>query len=136
MTPDLDPVELLAKRPRIAVVGCSATPGKDAHDVPALMLSKGYDVVPVNPRAAEIFGKKAYPSLADVPGGIDVVNVFRPSEEAAGVAKQAVDVGAKVLWLQLGITSDEARAIATGSGLGYIEDRCMKVEQARLERRG
>lgn len=135
MTPDADPVELLAKKPRIAVVGCSASPGKDAHDVPMLMLSKGYDIVPVNPRAGEIFGKKAYASLAEVPGDIDVVNVFRPSAEAADVARQAVAAGAKAVWLQLGITSDEARRIATDAGLAYVEDRCMKVEQARLERR-
>lgn len=123
-----DPADLLGRVKRIAVVGCSASPGKDAHDTPRLMLQKGFDIVPVNPVADEIFGVKAYKRLADVPGPIDMVNVFRPSEEAPDIARQAVEAGAKALWLQLGIAHPEARRIATEAGLEYVEDRCMKIE--------
>lgn len=127
-----NPRELLAKSRRIAIVGCSATPGKDAHEVPALILRKGWDVQPVNPAAAEIFGRPAYKRLADVPGPIDVVNVFRPAAEAPDIARQAVAVGAKALWLQTGIRSEEARRIAEEAGLAYVEDACIGVASGGL----
>lgn len=127
-----NPRELLAKSRRIAIVGCSATPGKDAHEVPALILRKGWDVQPVNPSAAEIFGRKAYKRLADVPGPIDVVNVFRPAAEAPEVARQAVEAGAKALWLQTGIRSAEARRIAEEAGMEYVEDACIGVASGGL----
>jgi predicted CoA-binding protein len=127
-----DPVDVLRRFRRIAVVGCSATPGKDAHEIPKYMLHHGYDIVPVNPTGGEILGRRAYPRLADVPGPVDVVDVFRPPAEAPEVARQAVAIGAKVLWLQLGIRSAEARQIAQDAGLLYVEDRCLKVEHRRL----
>ena len=129
-----DPVELLRRSKRIAVVGCSATPGKPAHDVPRMALEHGFDIVPVNPSAPEIFGLKAYKSLAEVPGPIDIVDVFRPAAEAPDVARQAVAVGAKALWLQLDITSEEARRIARDAGLDYVEDRCLRIEIQKMDR--
>jgi predicted CoA-binding protein len=126
-----NPAELLRRVKRIAVVGCSASPGKDAHDVPLLMLQHGYDIIPVNPKAPEIFGVKAYKTLAEIPGPIDMVNVFRPSEETPDVARQAVAVGAKALWLQLGIANPEAKRIAEDAGLEYVENRCVKIELKR-----
>lgn len=134
-TPRTDPVDLLSRSRRIAVVGCSASPGKDAHEIPRYMLEQGYEVIPVNPRADEIFGRKSYASLADVPGPIDLVDVFRPADEAPEVARQAVAVGAKALWLQLGIASEEARRIAEEAGLEYVEDACLMIEHGRLQRR-
>ncbi|HUR69193.1 MAG TPA: CoA-binding protein [Candidatus Thermoplasmatota archaeon] len=122
-----DPVSLLRASRRIAVVGCSATPGKDAHDIPKHLLARGYDVIPVNPSASEIFGLKAYRTLAEVPGPIDLVNVFRPASEAAAIARQAADVGAKGIWLQSGLRSPEAEAIAREHGLRYVEDSCVRV---------
>lgn len=122
------PRDLLARSRRVAVVGCSATPGKDAHEVPRFLLERGFDVQPVNPAAAEIFGRKAYPTLAEVPGPLDLVVVFRPAEEAPGIARQAVAAGAKALWLQLGLRSAEARCIAEEAGLAYVEDRCTRTE--------
>lgn len=122
------PRDILARSKTIAVVGCSATPGKDAHEVPAFLARRGFTVYPVNPSGADIFGKPAYKSLADVPRPIDLVNVFRPSEETPGVARQAVEVGARALWIQLGIRSAEARRIAEEAGLEYVEDRCTRVE--------
>lgn len=127
-----DPLEVLRQTKRIAVVGCSATPGKDAHDVPRRVLEMGYDVVPVNPRGGEIFGRPVYRSLSDVPGPIDVVNVFRPSDETPPVAREAVAVGAKALWLQTGIAHPESERIAKEAGLRYVENACIMVLARRL----
>lgn len=131
-----DPVAILRSAKRIAVVGASGTPGKDAHDIPKHMLEHGYDIVPVNPRGGEIFGRPAYKSLAEVPGPIDVVNVFRPSEEAPGIAREAVAAGARALWLQTGLASEEAARIAREAGMRYVENACVRVTQRRLEHLG
>jgi predicted CoA-binding protein len=122
--------ELLSTARRIAVVGLSTQPWKAAHSVPAAMRAAGYTVVPVHPSAAEILGERAYRSLLDVPGKVDVVEVFRPADEAPEIAQQAVRIGAGAVWLQLGLTSERAREIATSAGLGYVEDSCMAVERA------
>lgn len=116
----------------IAVVGCSTDPAKDAHKVPKYLQSRGYRIIPVHPKAATILGEKAYRTLAEVPEPIDIVDVFRPSAEAAGVAQAAVDAGAKAVWLQLGIASPDARAIVDEAGLDYVEDRCIMVEARKL----
>lgn len=122
--------ELLSKARTIAVVGLSTQPWKAAHSVPAAMQAAGYTVIPVHPSAKEILGQTAYRSLLDVPVKVDIVDVFRPSDEAAGIAEQAVAIGAGALWLQLGLTSDLARQIAADGGLAYVEDRCIAVERA------
>jgi uncharacterized protein len=114
-----------------AVVGLSSNPTKAAHSVPAAMQAYGWDIIPVNPHADRLLGRTVYRALADIPRRVDVVNVFRPAAEAADIAKQAVAIGAKALWLQLGIVSAEARRIAETAGLLYVEDRCTAVERAR-----
>jgi predicted CoA-binding protein len=117
----------------IAVVGCSATPGKEAHEIPKFLRERGYEIVPVNPYADEIFGTEPYDSLAAVKEEIDIVDVFRPSEEVAGIADEAIerdDVG--VVWTQLGITDPEAGKRVEAAGKRYVEDRCLKVEYQRL----
>lgn len=114
----------------IAVVGMSRDPGKAAASVPAALAAAGFRVVPVNPHATELHGRPAYPTLAAVPFPVDWVLVFRPSEEAPEVARQAVDVGARALWLQQGIVSSEARRIAESAGLLYVEDRCAAVDRS------
>jgi predicted CoA-binding protein len=117
----------------IAVVGCSSTPGKDAHEIPKYLIEQGYDVIPVNPFADEIFGRTAYDSLADVDEEVDVVDVFRPSEEVPGIVDEAIARGdVLVVWMQLGIEHDEAAARAEEAGLTVVQDRCMKVEHRRL----
>jgi uncharacterized protein len=116
----------------ITVVGASADPYKAAHSVPAFMQRHGWRIIPVNPRAGQILGEPAYPALADVPEQVGLVDVFRPSGQTPDIARQAVAAGATALWLQLGIASAEARAIATGAGLLYVEDRCLIIEQRRL----
>jgi predicted CoA-binding protein len=123
---------ILTSYDTITVVGASRSPAKAAHTVPALMQRHGWRIVPVNPHAVSILGTRAYPSLAEVPGPVGLVNVFRPSRDAAEVARQAVSAGASAVWLQLGIVSPEARAIAEAAGLLYVEDRCLAIEQRRL----
>ncbi|MDQ2644247.1 MAG: CoA-binding protein [Myxococcota bacterium] len=124
------PERLLRTYRTIAVVGMSRDPAKAAHGVPVTLAKAGFDVIPVNPGAPSIAGLDAYPTLAAVPRPIELVLVFRPSELAAGIAREAVAVGAKALWLQQGLFSDEARAIAEAAGLEYVEDRCAAVERA------
>ncbi|MEO8905080.1 MAG: CoA-binding protein [Polyangiaceae bacterium] len=114
----------------LAVVGMSRDPSKAAHSVPAGLKAAGFRVVPVNPEALEILGEPAFPTLAAIPFPIEIVLVFRPSSFAPDIAKQAVAIGAKALWLQQGIYSLEARRIAKEAGLQYAEDRCAGVERA------
>ncbi|WP_049979976.1 CoA-binding protein [Halolamina rubra] len=121
----------------IAVVGCSTTAGKAAHDVPKYLQSQGYRIVPINPFADEILGERAYDSLADVEPEIDLVDVFRPSEEAPGIVESVIDRheardDAGAVWLQLGIANDEAAELAEAAGLEFVQDRCLKVEHDRL----
>jgi predicted CoA-binding protein len=116
----------------ITVVGASAHPAKEAHTVPAHMQAHGWEIIPVNPHAEVILGQPVFRTLADVPGPIGLVDVFRPSPQTPDVARQAVRAGATALWLQLGIVSAEARAIAEEAGLLYIEDRCLIIERRRL----
>ncbi|WP_435064807.1 CoA-binding protein [Halobaculum sp. EA56] len=128
--------ELLSMDP-VAVVGCSSTPGKAAHDIPKYLQEHGYEVIPVNPYADEILGREAYDSLADVAEEIELVDVFRPSEEVSGIVDEVLarheDRGdIEGVWLQLGITDDEALARAEEGGLLATQDRCMKVEHGRL----
>ncbi|WP_018259041.1 CoA-binding protein [Halomicrobium katesii] len=117
----------------IAVVGCSTTSGKPAHDVPAYLQSQGYRIVPVNPFADEILGERAYDSLSDVAATVDIVDVFRPSEEVAGIVDETLDrEDVRVLWTQLGIRDDDAARRAEDAGLRVVQDRCLKVEHERL----
>lgn len=131
---DVDAVieRILTSYDTITVVGASRSPGKAAHDVPALMQRHGWRIIPVNPSAQRILDEPTYPTLADVPEPVGLVDVFRPSAEAADVARQAVRAGATALWLQLGIASAEARTAAEAAGLLYVEDRCLAIEQRRL----
>jgi predicted CoA-binding protein len=127
----MDNVERILREFRtIAVVGLSRDPSKAAHAIPARMQRAGFRVIPVNPQVESVLGEKSYATLADVPFSVEVVLVFRPSEQAAAVAKDAVTIGAKALWLQQGIVSEEARALAEGAGMLYVEDRCIGVERA------
>jgi predicted CoA-binding protein len=116
----------------IAVVGCSTTPGKAAHGVPNYMRDHGYTVLPVNPYADEVFGVEAYDSVGDVEEEVDVVNVFRPTEEVAGIVDETLERGdVDAVWLQQGIRDDEAAERARDAGLQVVQDRCMKVEHGR-----
>ena len=120
--------EILEAADVIAVVGCSTNPAKAAHRIPAWLQEMGYDVRPVHPTAEEILDVPAVPLLSDLDVRPDLVVVFRPSEEAADVTRGAIDVGADAVWLQLGITSEEAAALAADAGIGFVQDRCSGVD--------
>ncbi|MCP2266914.1 hypothetical protein APR03_004284 [Promicromonospora thailandica] len=129
---DEDFKTLLDATQTVAVVGLSTHPEKPSVEVAKILLAAGYDVIPVHPTATEILGRKAYATLADIPVPVDVVDVFRPSGEAPEIARQAVEIGAGTLWLQLGLTSGEARDTAEAAGLRYVEDICIGATTLRL----
>jgi hypothetical protein len=136
MTPeDRELRALLGEARTIAVVGLSSKPGRPSLGVARYLQDHGYRIVPVNPRETEVLGERAYPSLRDIPGevAIDVVDVFRRSEETPEVARDAVAIGAKVLWLQEGIVNEEAYRIADGAGLDVIMGVCIRHTRERLE---
>lgn len=116
----------------IAVVGLSAKWHRPSFFAAKYMQDHGYRIIPVNPNYDEILGEKCYPDLASIPESVDMVDLFQRPETTPDYARQAVAIGAKVLWLQLGITNDEARQIAEAGGLDVVEDRCIKIEHARL----
>lgn len=117
----------------IAVVGLSANPLKDSHDVAAYLQSRGYRIIPVNPSVEEVLGERSYASLLDIPDPVDVVDVFRRAEHTPEIAEQAVAIGAKVLWLQDGIVNEDARRIAEAGGLTVIMGVCIRITNKRLE---
>jgi len=119
--------EILEATTVIAVVGASRDPSKAGGSVPAGLQKRGFRIIPINPYAETLFGERVYRSLAEVPEKIDLVDVFRPAADAPEIARQAVAVGARALWLQLDIRSDEARRIAEAAGLDYVEDECTAV---------
>jgi predicted CoA-binding protein len=119
--------EVLASAKTIAVVGASRDPRKAGGSVPEGLQRRGFRIIPINPFADELFGERVYRTLADVPEKVDLVDVFRPAADAPDIARQAVAIGAKALWLQEDIRSEEARRIAEEAGLDYIEDECTAV---------
>lgn len=122
---------VLARTRRIAVVGLSGNPRRASHEVAAWLLDAGYEIVPVNPNVDTVFGVPSWPTLEEVPGPVDLVDVFRREDHLVEVARAAAAIGAPALWNQLGLRSREAAAIAEAAGMDYVEDRCLKVEVAR-----
>lgn len=116
----------------IAVVGASPDTSKRANIVPSYLQDEGYRIIPVNPNHDQILGQRSYATLADIPEPVDVVDVFRPADEAPRIAEQAAAIGAKVLWLQVGIVSDDAAAIANEAGMTYVSDLCIGHTHAML----
>ncbi|WP_341945191.1 CoA-binding protein [Microbacterium sp. LWH11-1.2] len=124
---------LLRRAKSVAIVGASNNPARASFFVATYLLSStAYDVYLVNPRETEILGQPVYASLADLPVVPDVVDVFRRHDDLPGVAQEAIDVGAKALWLQLGSWNEEAAALAEEAGLSVVMDRCIKIEHARF----
>ncbi len=124
--------KLLTEARTIAIVGASSSPDRPSHGIMRKLLAAGYRVVPVNPRETTVLGETAYPSLADVPGEIDIVDVFRRVEETPTIADEAVAVGAKTLWLQSGIASEDAAARAAAGGLTVVMNACIGVVHSML----
>ena len=123
---------LLEDTRTIAIVGLSPRPERASNEVARYLRAAGYTIIPVNPKCTEVLGEKCYPSLREVPGPIDMVDVFRRSEEVMAVAEDAISVGARSLWLQLGVIAPEATARAAAAGLKVVIDRCTKIEHAVL----
>ena len=117
---------------RVAVVGLSDKPHRPSYFVGKYLLDHGYEMIPVNPTREAILGRKSYPSLADIGAPVDLVDCFRRAEEMPALAREAVATGAKVLWMQLGVVSEEAADIARAGGLEVVMDRCTKIEHARI----
>ncbi len=116
----------------IAVVGLSADPDRPSHQVARYLQAQGYRIIPVNPQGREILGEKCYPSLKEVPGPVEVVDIFRQAAAIPGIVEAAIAVGAKVIWMQLGLESPEAAARARAAGLQVVMNRCLKIEHAKL----
>ena len=126
-----DTINRILKMHTIAVVGLSPKPERASHDVARYLLDQGYKIIPVNPVQEQILGLKCYPDLSAIPEPVDLVNVFRRPEHCAAIAEEAVAIGAKALWLQLGIANDEAARLASDGGLLVVMDHCIKIEHAR-----
>jgi predicted CoA-binding protein len=129
---DDDLRRIYAETKTIAVVGASSDDSKPSHNIPKYLQSQGFRIVPVSPKGGEILGEKVYTSLTDVDVPIDTVDVFRPSGETPAIARDAVKIGAKTLWLQSGIANDEAAQIGQEAGLTVVMDRCMGATHGRL----
>jgi uncharacterized protein len=129
---DRELTQLLTDATTIAIVGASSNPEKTSYGIMQKLQRAGYRVIPVNPRETEVLGEPSYPSLIDVPERIDIVDVFRRAEDTPGIADEAVTIGAKALWLQSGITSEEAAARATKGGLMTVMDACIGATHSLL----
>ncbi len=116
----------------IAVVGLSANWYRPSYFAAKYLQEHGYRIIPVNPRYEEILGEKCYPTLRDIPEPVDVVQIFQRADQVLPFGEDAVDIGAKVVWMQLGIVNEEAAERARQAGLDVVMDRCMKIEHARL----
>ena len=129
---DADLKQLLASATTIAIVGASSNPERSSYGIMERLQKVGYNVIPVNPRETEILGARAYASLAEIPVPVDIVDVFRRPEDTPGIADEAVAIHAKALWLQTGISSDEAAARATAGGLIAVMDACIATVHSLL----
>jgi predicted CoA-binding protein len=121
-------ISRLLKAQRIAIVGLSDDPSRPSHEIATYLISVGKEILPINPNHREILGRPCYPTLADVPGPIDLVNVFRKPEACAEIARDAIAAGAKGIWLQSGITNRQARELARKAGVDYVENQCILVQ--------
>ncbi len=123
---------LLATSQTVAVVGCSPNPERDSHRIAKLLQSRGHRVIPVNPGQRSILGETCYASLRDIPEQVDMVDIFRRSEEVAPIVDEAIEVGARIVWMQLGVIDERAASAAQAAGLTVVMDRCPAIEYRRL----
>jgi predicted CoA-binding protein len=132
----VDDVEAILGLRTWAVVGCSPDPGRDSHRIAGLLQRRGYKVIPVNPACDEILGERCYPALADVPEPVEVVDVFRRSAAAGAHVDEAIAIGARAVWMQLGVIDRAAAERARAAGLLVVMNRCPAIELPRLEAAG
>jgi uncharacterized protein len=124
--------EILWQPRRIAVVGCSPDPNRDSHRIARLLMERGHTIVPVNPRARTILGQPSYPNLRAIPNPIEMVDIFRRTDQAGVIVDDAIATGARVVWMQLGVIDETAAARAQAAGLIVVMDRCPAIEYRRL----
>jgi uncharacterized protein len=127
-----DRLRILEGYKRIAMVGLSSNEFRPSHFAAKYLLSEGYEVIPVNPREKEILGQVCYPSVTAIPGGVEVVDIFRETAAVPKIVDEAIAAGARVVWMQLGVIHEEAAEKAVAAGLEVVMDRCMKIEHARF----
>jgi len=123
---------ILERYRRIAMVGLSQNPFRPSHFAAVYLIAEGYDVIPVNPRESEVLGRRSYPTVADVPDPVEVVDIFREPSAVPEIVDQAIAKHAKVVWMQLGVIHNEAARRAHEAGIEVVMDRCMKIEHARF----
>jgi len=126
--------KILREAQTVAVVGISDKPDRPSHVVAKYLKERGYRIVPVNPMIREVLGEKAYGSLSEIPGRIDLVDVFRRSDDVPPIAEEAVRIGAKFFWMQEGVASERACGILDAAGIPWVMDRCVKKELAKRGR--
>ena len=131
-TTAFDRLRILQRYRRIAMVGLSANPYRPSHFVAIYMLAEGYEIFPVNPREQEILGRQSYASLHEVPGPVEIVDIFRDPAAVPAIVEEAIAVGAKVVWMQLGVIHEGAARRARAAGLEVVMDACVKIEHARF----
>ncbi len=129
-------VRKVLDRPTWAVVGCSPDPARDSNRIARLLKSRGYRVIPVNPNCDEVFGERSYASLREIPDPVDVVDVFRRADQAGAHVDEAIAIGARAVWMQLGVIDEAAAQRARDAGLLVVMDRCPAIEWRRLQASG
>jgi len=127
-----DRIRILERYKRIAMVGLSSNPFRPSHFAAIYLRSEGYDVIPVNPREKEVLKLRCYTTLLEVPGPVNIVDIFREPAAVPGIVEEAIAIGAKVVWMQLGVIHEEAAQRARDAGLEVVMDRCVKIEHARF----
>src|SRR5436309_3190296 len=131
-TTAFDRLRILRENRTIAMVGLSSNPFRPSHFAAIYMLAEGYNVIPVNPREQEILGRRCYPSLRDIPEKVDLVDIFRDPSAVPPIVEEAIAIGAKVIWMQLGVINQLAAQRARAAGLEVVMDACVKIEHARF----
>ncbi len=131
-TTAFDRLRILQQARTIAMVGLSSNPFRPSHFAAIYMLAEGYEVIPVNPREREVLGRHSYPSLRDIPVPIDIVDIFRDPQAVPPIVEEAIAIGAKVIWMQLGVINEQAAQQARAAGLEVVMDACVKIEHARF----
>ncbi len=124
--------DILSRPRRIAVVGCSPDPHRDSHRIAQLLMERGHTIIPINPGAQEILGRPCYPCLRQIPVPIDMVDIFRRADRAGAVVDEAIAIGARIVWMQLGVVDHAAALRARAAGLTVVMDRCPAIESRRL----
>jgi predicted CoA-binding protein len=129
----MNPQEILRTYRTFAIVGLSPKPDRPSNDVASFLKQQGYRIVPVNPVHQEILGERSYPDLSSIPVPVEIVDIFRRSEEVMPIVEQAIAIKAKVVWMQLGVINEEAAAAARAAGLEVVMDHCPKMELLRMQ---